>query len=115
MSDLFVPFVRVSIRALVSLKVVDRRTIRSLAFDRLQSRLFQIPEVQALAVQGFAGLNGSAPASRQFEVTVLTTCEPTPILIDDIGRIVSDINELYTADLKAHVKPREVSICASGS
>ena len=106
MSGLFITVKGNTLRLLVTLRLLQPMYTKSLAFRRLQSRLFQIPGVAALAIQGFLRSGRSAAKRGEHDVMVLTDCFPSAELCEDVKVLVAQINASYGTDLKVGVMQR---------
>jgi pyruvate-formate lyase-activating enzyme len=80
----------------------DGRT-KAKAFALLQGRLFQLPGVEGVAVQGFAKSSHGPNSESGVSVLVITSGSATTEFEEKIEEIVSAVNLSYGAKLEAVV------------
>jgi hypothetical protein len=73
------------------------------AFTLLQERLFQLPGVEGVAVQGFAKSSDGPDSESGVRVFVVTSGFPATALEDKIEEIVSAVNLSFGTKLEAVV------------
>jgi hypothetical protein len=73
------------------------------AFALLQGRLFQLPGVEGVAVQGFAKSSHGPNSESGVSVFVITSDSPTTAFEEKIEEIVSAVNLSYGTKLEAVV------------
>jgi hypothetical protein len=81
----------------------DNGNTKAKAFALLQGRLFQLPRVEGIAVQGFAKSSDGPDSESGVSVFVVTSGSPTTAFEEKIEEIVSAVNLSFGTKLEAVV------------
>jgi hypothetical protein len=82
-------------------RLVPNGRAKAKAFARLQDRLFQLPGVEGVAVQGFAKSRRRPNSEAEVSVFVITSNSPTTALEEKIEETVFAVNLRYGTELEA--------------
>jgi hypothetical protein len=85
--------------------LIKSTRVKAAAFTRLQAKLFRLPEVEVVAVQGFA-VWGPERSASICEVQVVTA-RPSSVLEQEVKRIFSEINLSYDVNMIPLVADRK--------